>query len=81
VHAKAMLLGARMVVVDVQRLRFMASSCFKGFVSWVSVVQDLEDQYRIRFRINPSIRWQSGSIRALVSFGMGTVSIEQGVAR
>jgi len=81
-HARAVLQGARAVVVDIQQLKFMTSSCFKGFVAWVSLVQeDPAERYQIRFRVNPAIRWQNGSIRTLVSFGVDTVSIEQGAIR
>src|SRR5688500_8595468 len=39
------------VVVDLRRLEFMNSSCFKAFVSWIGQLQEIDHskQYRIRF--------------------------------
>ncbi len=75
-HSEAMLRKVQAVVVEINRLTFMNSNCFKDFVAWISLVQDLELPYKVRFKTNPAIRWQKGSLHTLVSFGRDIVSFE-----
>jgi len=77
-HAEAVRVGAKKVVVDFHRLEFMNSSCFKSFVSWIGEVQDLgpEQQYRIHFQSNPEMLWQRRSLHALRCFAVDLISIE-----
>lgn len=66
------------VVVDFKALEFMNSSCFKGFVSWIGRIQDLEpgSRYRLRFVANPAIHWQQRSLHALRCFATELISVE-----
>jgi hypothetical protein len=78
-HAKACALGVREVAVDFRHLQFMNSSCFKGFVDWLSEVQraGTERHYQIRFLSNPAFGWQRRSLQALRCFAMDAIRIEQ----
>lgn len=66
------------VVVDVRALDFMNSSCFKTFVSWIGVVQELppEQQYKVRFIADDKKHWQSRSLGALACFAVDLIRIE-----
>ena len=78
VHEVAIGQSLSKVNVDLWDLVFMNSSCFKDFVSWISVVQDMPatNQYKISFKSNPQLRWQRGSLHALSCFGVDIVAIE-----
>jgi hypothetical protein len=77
-HREALELQARRVVVDVMELEFMNSSCFKGFVSWLTEIMALpkEAQYRVHFRSNPETLWQRRSLHALRSLALMIVTVE-----
>ena len=67
------------VVVDFRRLEFMSSSSLKAFVEWIAIIQDLEppDRYRIRFRSNPTLRWQKRSLHSLQCFASDLISVQE----
>jgi hypothetical protein len=77
-HSEAQRLRVSEVVVDLLRLEFMNSSCFKAFVTWLSRVQESEParQYRIRFQSDPGRHWQKRSLTALSCFAVDLVHIE-----
>jgi hypothetical protein len=58
------------VIVDFRELRFMSSSCFKAFVTWLAEAQDLEpsQRYSVQFLSNEAIEWQGRSLDALRCF-------------
>lgn len=66
------------VVVDFRELKFMNSSSFKVFVTWLAQVAELPDgaKYRIHFLSNPSLHWQRRSLAALSCFAVDLVTIE-----
>src|SRR5262249_22074942 len=57
VHAEAQKMKVSAVVVDFQSLEFMNSSCFKGFITWITGVQELGPGrcYSIRFLSKPEV--------------------------
>ena len=77
-HGEAMRLNVSETVVDLRTLEFMNSSCFKGFLSWISEVRDGDaaHQYRIRFLSDPSMLWQRRSLHALSCFAVDLITIE-----
>lgn len=77
-HVEARARGLTSVVVDFRELEFMNSSCFKCFVTWLGIVQDLAPahQYKIVFASNRELHWQRRSLNALRCFAMSVVSIE-----
>lgn len=78
VHQTTLAHAVTQVVVDITRLEFMNSSCFKSFVTWVAKLQELDtsQQYRLRFLSDPQILWQRRSLHALSCFAMDLVSVE-----
>ena len=78
IHSHALELGVREVVVDLQGLEFMNSSCFKSFVTWITDVQELvaDRQYRIHIKSNPKILWQRRSVHALRCFAPNLIAVE-----
>lgn len=77
VHDLAVEQRSPRVRIDLRRLEFMNSSCFKSFVSWIGRVQDLapEARYAIELQSNPQIHWQRRSLNALRCFAMDLVTI------
>ena len=77
-HLQASQWFVKEVVVDLRRLEFMNSSCFKTVAMWVAKVQEREGEprYRIRFRLNPSTAWQKRSLNALRCMAPDVVSID-----
>lgn len=78
VHALVVQHHCTRAVVDLTRLTFMNSSCFKELVTWISKVQEAApaDRYRIQFRYSPDVRWLKGSMHALSTFGVDVVDLE-----
>ena len=78
IHAEAMRLEVREVVVDLRALEFMNSSCFKALVTWVTQVQELpeERRYGIRFRSSAQLHWQRRSLNALRGFAIDLIQLE-----
>jgi hypothetical protein len=78
VHAEALRLKVEAVDVDVTALEFMNSSCFKGFVGWLTNIMELpkDRQYRVTFHSNPETLWQRRSLHALRSFALMIVTVE-----
>ena len=70
--------GVTEVVVDLRKLDFMNSSCFKSFVTWISDVQERppERQYRIRLLSDPGLHWQKRSLHALRCFAIELITVE-----
>ena len=78
VHARALVDRCPEVVVDVSRLEFINSTCFKEFLRWIAKVEivDPSSRYRIRFRYDHRVAWQKRSLRALEHFAVGLVTVE-----
>lgn len=77
-HERVISMGLSRVIVDVTRLDFMNSSCFKGFVAWVAKLQTVDEakRYGLVLQSDPSVLWQRRSLQALTYFAAGAVSIE-----
>ena len=77
VHDRAATAGCSSIEVDLKTLQFMSSSCFKSFVTWIRLVQQLAPtaRYQIDFAYNPNIRWQRASLSALSCFSAETVKM------
>ncbi len=78
-HREIQRLKAGEVVVDFRHLEFMSSSSLKAFVEWIANVQELEppDRYRIRFRSNPTLRWQKRSLHSLQCFAADLITVQE----
>jgi anti-anti-sigma factor len=77
-HDHAMRLAVREVVVDLDQLAFMNSSCFKVVVAWIlSVGAETHDsKYRIVFVENPALYWQRHSLKALSALAPDRISVQ-----
>jgi hypothetical protein len=77
-HEEATKSGVGAVVIDMRKLEFMNSSCFKTFVSWIGVIQDspADRQYKVRFVASEQKHWQSRSLGALACFAVDLISVE-----
>ncbi len=69
--------GVKTIDVDIRKLNFMSSSCFKDFIIWLSNLEARApaQRYRMRFLSNPKIRWQKGSLSSLSCFALDLVDI------
>ena len=76
-HAETQQRGLTGINVDVRRLEFMDSACFKSFAWWISTVQDLpaENRYRIVFLSSPTVYWQHRSLNALAGLAGDIMSV------
>jgi hypothetical protein len=65
------------VVLDLQDLYFMNSSCISLLVRWIDgLSRDLPaPRYHIRFVSNPNLRWQKRTLSALGAMGRQVVTI------
>ena len=65
--------GQREVEIDITELRFMNSSSFKHFVSWLRLNGSLpnDQRYQINFLLSAAHHWQTASIGALSCFAEG----------
>jgi hypothetical protein len=78
-HAELLSRHVRQVSVDVTKLEFMNSSCFKSFVSWIDEATKVEDpdQYRIEFLTNAAHHWQKRSLHALECFAPELITVKK----
>jgi hypothetical protein len=76
-HSEATRLGISEMVIDLRQLDFMNSSCFKCFLSWITDIQELEQerQYKIKFLSNPQLHWQRRSLHSLRCFAVELISV------
>ena len=78
-HAEAKRLAVSEVIIDLEKLEFMNSSCFKCFVSWITEVQELPPpaQYKVRFLSNPQLHWQKRSLHSLRCFAVELITVTE----
>ena len=77
-HQCAQVSGVEGVTIDLRKLEFMNSSCFKSLVTWLGQIQEMpvERQYRVHFRSNPEMLWQRRSLHALRCLAVDLVTVE-----
>jgi hypothetical protein len=77
-HGAALSAGVSELHVDLRRLEFMSSCCFKSLVSWLGKLEQLpaDRQYEVRFLCDPQMMWQRRGIRALTCFAADRVTID-----
>ncbi|HEY3595208.1 MAG TPA: hypothetical protein VGL13_15085 [Polyangiaceae bacterium] len=78
VHNEALQLGVKEVVVDLNELYFMNSSCFKSFVTWIESAASTgpSGAYHIKFLANAKLHWQRRSLEALRCLADHIVSVQ-----
>jgi hypothetical protein len=77
-HQVALAQHVNQVVINFEGLKFMNSSCFKAFVSWVAEISGLPEasRYKVRFKLIPTRRWQRVSVSALACFAVNLISYD-----
>ena len=76
-HGEAVRVRARSVQVDMARLEFMNSSCFKAFITWITTIQQLTpaQNYKVTFISDERVHWQKRSLHALRCFAADLVTV------
>lgn len=76
-HAEATRLAITEAVIDLRRLEFMNSSCFRIFISWLAEILELNEarRYKVKFLFNPDLHWQNRSLHTLRSFAVEVVDV------
>lgn len=69
---------AKEAVFELAELYFMNSSCLSLLLRFINGVVGLAaaDQYQVRFRSNPNLRWQKKSLAALHAYAQDLVVVE-----
>lgn len=70
--------GTRMIVIDMTDVDYMAATCFRQLLAWITRVQEMEaaTRYKLRLRGNKSLPWQTHSLAALSCFDTELLSVE-----
>jgi anti-anti-sigma factor len=78
VDSEAKRLATSEVVFELADLFFMNSSCLSVLMRMVNGVSTAEAgrRYKLRFRVNPNLRWQKRSLRALSAVAQDVVLID-----
>ena len=70
--------GAKEAVFELGELYFMNSSCLSLLLRFINGIVALRanEQYRVRFKSNPNLRWQKRSLAALHAYAQELVIVE-----
>ena len=70
-HGLARATHAKEAIFELQDLYFMNSTCLSLLLRFINGVVSAKpaEQYKLRFRSNPNLRWQKKSLDALHAFG------------
>jgi hypothetical protein len=76
-HEQALGAGITDVDVDLRKLEFINSSCFKSLITWIGLIEELEParRYRVRFVSDAEMVWQRRSLHALQCFAPDLVVV------
>ena len=77
IHEEARLMNASLVSVNMERLEFLSSGCFKGLCTWARLLLSREASYKLRILSNPKYHWQVRSLNALQLLAPDFISIEK----
>jgi len=77
IHAEAMRHHVHAVIVDLKKLDFMSSSCFRLVLTWITDIEDLAPaaRYRVKVISDPNVTWQNRSLHSMHSFAVDIVSV------
>jgi hypothetical protein len=70
--------GSKEAVFELGELYFMNSSCLSLLLRFINGIVSLRasEQYRVRFKSNPNLRWQKRSLAALHAYAQELVVVE-----
>ena len=80
-HEFALELSLRHVVVDLEALTFINSSCLKALVAWIYKVDTTGRPYQIELVRNLGMHWQKGSVDTLKRLAPDVVRVTDRPAR
>jgi anti-anti-sigma factor len=77
-HATVRAAHAKEAVFNLEELYFMNSSCLSLLLRFINTVlgSHASQQYLVRFKANPKLRWQQKSLEALRAYAQDHVFIE-----
>lgn len=80
VHAAAVESKLPTVIADFTGLRFMNSSSIRALIDWIDWLrrEPNENQYQLRFVVDPNIAWQSATFSVIQSLSEEHVVVERG---
>lgn len=76
IHQEAWNMNVSMVYVNMEKLEFLNSGCFKSLCTWVRLLVTRQATYKIRILSNPRYHWQARSLSAMHMLAPDLVSIE-----
>ena len=77
VHTECVRASVKQMSIDLRRLEFMNSSCFKCLVSWITALNELPaaQQYKVTLLSNPQMHWQKRSLHSLQCFAEDLITV------
>jgi hypothetical protein len=76
IHEEARLMNVHVVNVNLDKLEFLSSGCFKALCTWARLLLGREGSYKLRILSNPRYHWQVRSLNALQLLAPNAISIE-----
>lgn len=76
IHQEAWNMNVATVYVNMEKLEFLNSGCFKSLCTWVRLLLTRQATYKIRILSNPRYHWQARSLSAMHMLAPDLVSIE-----
>ena len=77
IHEEARLMNATTVYVNMDKLEFLSSGCFKSLCTWARLLLSREAAYKLRILFNPKYHWQVRSLTALQMLAPDHISVEK----
>lgn len=77
IHEEARMMNATLVFVNMDKLEFLSSGCFKSLCTWARLLLSREAAYKLRIISNPKYHWQVRSLNALMMLAPDLISVEK----
>lgn len=76
-HEEAQASRVSSVCVDMDKLEFLSSGCFKGLCTWARLMLERGTTYKLQIRSNTKFHWQVRSLNALQLLAPDLISVEK----
>jgi hypothetical protein len=76
IHQEARNQNSAQVIVNMEKLEFLNSGCFKSLCSWVRLLIMRQGHYKIHILSNSKHHWQARSLNALRLLAPDMVTVE-----
>jgi hypothetical protein len=77
IHEAARQRRVHLVYLNLGKLEFLSSGCFKSLCSWVKLLLGPDAGYKISILLNPKYLWQAQSLNALRMLAPGLVTLQK----